>query len=126
MLLKLIIALNSFAYAYPSQLKLWKDDKYIPVVIKEHQGLHLSDVCLKKSPANCDAFNATKVVTTASATRTGTVGHPASRYCHDKNGVVRILISNDNKQYDFCLFKDGSMIDSWELYYKHFPKEVIK
>ncbi len=126
MFLKLVIILNSLAYAYPSQLKVWKDDKYVQVVIKEHAGLHLSDTCLKKSPVVCEAFSATKVATKPSLAKTGTAGHPASRYCHDKNGSVRILISEDNKQYDYCLFKDGSMVDSWDLYYKHFPKQEIK
>lgn len=120
-----LILLATICYAYPTTLKISQGEKYVDVRVREYEGLHLSEICFSKKNPKCDAYTATLTKSSPSITKTGLLGHPASRYCNDKNGLARILIAEDKKQYDFCLFKDGSMIDSWDLYYKHFPKRIV-
>lgn len=123
MLNVVFILLLSLAHSYPQKLKVFENANYTSVAISTQDKLHLNDKCSKLIPRKCEALIAASKKSTASTPKTDLTGHPASRYCHDKNGVARILISDDNKQYDFCLFSDGSMIDSWDLYYKHYPRE---
>jgi hypothetical protein len=126
MSLKFILCLIlSYSFAYPSSLKVSEGEKYVNVKIKEHKNIHYNDICFKGPTIKCEAFEATKIKIELSESKTGFVGHPAARYCHDRKAMVRILIAEDKKQYDFCLFKDGSMVDAWELFYKHFPKPTI-
>lgn len=123
----IFILFASTSYALnPNKMKLSKDNGYIDVTIRTYQNFHLSDNCFKSSGPKCDSFEATKKKIERTISKNQSVGHPAARYCHDKNGVVRILIDENKKQYDYCLFNDGSMIDSWDLYYEHFPKKEIE
>lgn len=41
--------------------------------------------------------------------------HDASLACVQLGGINQIVNSKDDKQYDFCFFKDKSFIDSWRL-----------
>jgi putative hemolysin len=115
------IFFSFICYAQPDSLMTYEDNKQVSITIKVHDGIHYSGDCLKTTKIKCDAFEATKSKVTASSPKSGTVGHPAARYCHDKGGANRILTSKENKQYDYCIFKDGSLVDSWELFYKHYP-----
>jgi putative hemolysin len=54
------------------------------------------------------------------------VGNPGANYCWDIGAKNRILKDEKNNQYDFCVFEDGSMIDAWNLYSKHYPPARIK
>ena len=42
-------------------------------------------------------------------------GHPASKACLRKKGSPIILEDTNKNQYDFCAFKDGSIIRSIDL-----------
>ncbi len=54
------------------------------------------------------------------------VGNMGANYCWDVGAKNRILLDSKNNQYDFCVFDDGSMIDAWNLYSKHYPPKRIK
>lgn len=123
MLLALFLNLQlSFASENVLLFQMRKGTDSIPVSIVEYNKLHLTKDCLKGSAPKCLAFEATKKKGTLAKPEIKLLGDPASRYCHGKQGVSRILESSDKKQYDYCLFSDGSMIDSWDLYYLHFSK----
>lgn len=42
-------------------------------------------------------------------------GHPASKTCLLHGGAPVILKDKKRNEYDFCRFKDNSLIDSWSL-----------
>lgn len=101
----------------------YKDDKYHSVRVERIEGNQYINCKNKK----CDALNflnGKSVVRKPNATPEA--GHPAAQYCWDAGAENRILKANtpDHDQSDYCLFKDGSMVDSWDLYLKHYP--VIK
>lgn len=98
----------------------FRNEKYETVRIEVVAG-HKFINCKKK---NCEALrflNAKPVERTSNATPEA--GHPAARYCWDAGAENRILKENNpaRAESDFCLFKDGSMVDAWDLYLKHYP-----
>lgn len=60
----------------------------------------------------CDAINA--LAFRVKATYIGD-NNPASAQCKKRNGSNQILEDKNKNQYDYCKFKDSSMIDSWNL-----------
>lgn len=48
----------------------------------------------------------------------GTLGNPASKYCGSKGGASVILEDKGHNQYDYCVFKEKYLVDSWDLYRK--------
>lgn len=120
--ISVIIYFTYSPISYAETFKISKAGKYTDVQVQEHLGLHITADCTKSKPPKCDALEATKEKVLSKGSKAPFIGHPASNYCKSKNGSSRILIGKDNKQYDYCLFQDGSMIDSWDLYYKHYPK----
>ena len=112
--------------ASPTEYRVFKDGKYEAVKVQEHNGFHLNEVCFKEKTPKCEALDATTKKVEASKSAIPLEGNPAARFCLDHNGLNRILLDKGNKQYDYCLFKDGSMVDAWDLYYHFNPKKVIK
>ena len=51
---------------------------------------------------------------------------PASQLCSIVDGKNLIAFNQKKEEYNFCEFEDGSLVNSWSLYYKFFPKTVIK
>lgn len=102
-------------------LKLYENGKYKTVKITDHQGAKLSESCVKKGKATCTAWT---VFSGKPATRSKAVkellGNPAALYCGDLKSKNRILKDEAGNQYDYCVFDDGSMVDSWTIYNKHF------
>ena len=115
-----------FANADVADLKMQSAGKYVPVKIQEYNGLKLTRDCFKSKIPKCDAFVATTKKTLISKSKIPLAGHPAARLCLDRDGLNRIVKDKDNKQYDYCLFKDGSMIDAWNLYYLTYSKTTIE
>ena len=120
-----ILTANS-TQAAPLELKVFKKDKYETVKIQEHKGLRLSGECFKTKTPKCQALDESARKVTPSKSAIPLEGNPAARLCLDHGGLNRILLSSDQKQYDYCLFKDGSMVDAWDLYNHFNPKKVIE
>jgi uncharacterized protein len=95
------------------------------VKIQEYNGLKLSQDCFKENIPRCEAFTAATKSTKLSSSASGIAGHPAARLCRERGGVNRIIGDPRNKQYDYCQFKDGSMADTWSLYYFTYPQPKI-
>lgn len=108
--------------AVAGNYRVFEKESYVDIKTRVFNNLELTEKCFKSVLPKCDAFDATIKKTPLSKSTTDMLGNLSSRYCHDKGGSSRILIDNDNRQFDFCLFKDKSMIDAWDLYYKHYPK----
>lgn len=117
-----IVCMMSVAHA-DQTLKYFNNDKYELMKIKTFQKANLNEACFKAGKPNCKAwtvFNGSPKERTKS--KTPLAGNPAANYCWDVGAKNRILKAQNNDEYDFCVFDDNSMIDSWDLYYKHFPK----
>lgn len=121
-LIYLLISVSAALASSPTAFKMYEGDKYIEVNIQQQGKLRLTKDCFKGKTPKCDALAASGKKVLAREPQGTSYGHPAVRYCHDKGGYARILIAADNKQYDYCRFNDGSMVDSWDLYYNDFRK----
>ncbi|MFV3407676.1 DUF333 domain-containing protein [Bdellovibrio bacteriovorus] len=98
--------------------------KYVVVSVLDYQGLTLSESCLKNGKMNCDAWKAAQTkLDVAKTPNVGVIGNPAARYCLSHKALNRILLDAKKAEYDYCVFPDGSVIDSWTLYNKHFSKK---
>lgn len=51
---------------------------------------------------------------------------PASQLCSLVDGKNLIAFNSKKEEYNFCEFEDHSLVNSWSLYYKFFPKTAIK
>lgn len=67
----------------------------------------------------CQALLSLKKKPVKSKIKNPVSGNPSSTHCWDMGGKPRILKDKKNNEIDYCLFKDGSMIDGWDLYYSH-------
>ncbi|KHD88562.1 MAG: hypothetical protein OM95_08645 [Bdellovibrio sp. ArHS] len=114
------LVLSFSAYAENISLKMYssKTKKYEEVKIFTQDGLKISSNCIKKGKPDCEALRVG--LGSAKEKPQGPVlGNPAARYCAAFNAGNRILKDEKNNEYDYCVFSDGSMIDSWSLYYRH-------
>lgn len=85
--------------------------------VEKLEGLQVNGECLKAREA-CLAMLA-KAPAPIPKGPENTVGHPASKYCHAKGGASVILIDVKHNQYDYCLFQNKYLVDSWDLYRKY-------
>lgn len=104
---------------YNGKTKAYDAQKFVKI-----KNAWVSESCAKNK--NCAALKALDKKVTLPPAKNGLAGNPGSSYCLEKGGVARILKDAGNSEYDYCLFKDGSMIDSWNMYSAHYPPNVIK
>ena len=108
-LILLILTINS---AMAKTLYLPSSKKSVPIEILTKDNVKINSLCLKLDK-KCKALMATKLKINKVKHQDGS--HPASVGCEQKGGESIILQDDKRNDYDFCLFKDGSMIDSWDL-----------
>lgn len=111
---------SSVVFAETYEMNLPK--KKVKLEIQKYEEVHLSESCLQKNKKpTCDAYAALTKKIKETHPNIPLAGHPAATFCGSAGGVNRILTKPNTTQYDFCEFKDKSMIDSWDLY-NHFHK----
>lgn len=121
--LLLLFLLSSSSFAQ-SSLRIFENGSYKEIKIVEYQEAHFSSNCLKTGKPHCKAWTAySGKPAPATKSNTPLAGDPAAQYCWALGAKNRILKSSENKQYDYCVFKDSSMVDAWNIYYKHFPRK---
>ncbi|MFM6928486.1 MAG: DUF333 domain-containing protein, partial [Bdellovibrio sp.] len=111
----LIVCLHSLPIkAAELTLRLYDGKRYEQVKTLEIQKTQFSANCLKNGKPSCDAWTVfSGKPKPESQNKTPLAGDPAAKYCWDVGSKNRILKSADNKQYDYCVFNDGSMVDAW-------------
>ena len=99
-------------------------NKYRKFKVFESEGLMLSADCqLKKM--KCEAFEAAnKKIDKIENPLRGV--SPASQLCSTLDGKNLIAFNHKKDEYNFCQFEDKSLVNSWTLYYKFFPKPQKK
>ncbi len=124
LLLTFLIA-HVFAHSQ-SPMTIVLKEKPEPLKTKKYEELILSESCFKSGKPQCQAYQVSLKKVPSSLPKTSMAPHPAAHYCQDVGGNNRIAKDATGAQYDYCLFKDGSLIDSWSLYNKHHALQVIK
>lgn len=93
---------------------------------KEVNELEYDTSCFKagKTPS-CEAAKAA-VLATPPKYKQENLFHPAAQFCEARGGKNLIALDHKKDEYNFCRFKDRSMVNSWAMYLKHNPKKTIK
>lgn len=106
-------------HAEDSSLQMFEKGKYQTVQIKKVQNVRIanckSDKCLALKALKDKPKKGGKVGVVS--------GNPSSAYCWDMGGKPRILKDKKGAEVDYCVFKDNSMIDGWDLFYAHNPQQ---
>lgn len=119
----MVLLIASSAAHADQTMKYFNNDKYEQRKIKTYQKANLNEACFKAGKPSCKAWTVYMAkAKTPTKNPTPLAGNPAALYCWDVGAKNRILKAQNGDQSDFCVFDDNSMIDSWDLYYKHFPK----
>lgn len=98
------------------------DNKYNNFKITEFENMKLSSSCFKNAKPNCGAYSLSLLKKNPPVPTSEGRFHPASIYCKELGGRPIIALNYKKDEYDFCMAKDKSLVSSWSLYYKHFPK----
>ena len=123
-LLFLMTLWMSPSYASTLSLRYFVNNKYTNVNIVQVGDLKVNELC--RNLSNCKAIAIAKGKPIQAKESTGsTFFNASSSYCWDVGAKARILKDAKNNEYDFCVFSDGSMIDAWNLYSKHYPVKSI-
>lgn len=105
---------------------LYSNGAYKVISTFEVEGLKLDSSCQPKAAKKptCEAF---QIGLNGKAKKNqGFNGSPASQFCSDLGGVNLIALNELKQEFNFCEFKDGSLVNSWSLYDKRNPKLIIK
>jgi putative hemolysin len=105
-------------------LSLYNGKSYDKIQVTQIEKLWVNDICVKNK--KCQALETAKTKKEMPVNNTGLAGNPASTYCLANKGVPRILKDEKRQEYDYCIFKDGSLVDSWDLYSKHYSPPAVK
>lgn len=108
-----------------NEFAVFIDKQYTIVKTKKFDGLLINAECSTSKP--CEALSAVKKTKVPlSKGPHPALQHPAAHHCADLGGKNLIAINANGEDENLCRFGDSSYINSWDLYYKHFPKTVIK
>lgn len=119
-ILSVLTCASSFAEE-DVQLKLYSSDKktYETILLIDYQKIRISKFCLKNQKMNCQAWTAIENKTLSKKETASMLGNPAAKFCLQQNAKNKILLDDKKREYDYCIFQDGSMVDAWNLYNKH-------
>lgn len=114
-----VLLLSKLAFA--KDFSLMVENGVKDVKTQTIDGAMFSQGCAQKDCLAWKTYQSPKMVNLQEELKKGLkkkneYGHPASKFCSLQEGKNLILRDEKNRQYDFCQFKDGSMVESWGLY----------
>jgi putative hemolysin len=115
--LALLILFLFSQVAYSLELYRFIDDKNpkMIVTIYDLDGMSVNEKCFKEK-AKCLTFFIEKTKHKKMFVKDKIqIGHPASENCSTLSGASEIFTDKENNQHDYCVFKEGYFIDSWNL-----------
>ncbi len=112
----LISLLSLTANSFAKEFALDTGEKIIKYNIVKVNNISVDDKCAKDIQ-KCMAYKAVKKKAKIPAkSETATlIGHPASKKCLNKGGAPLVLTDKLNNEYDFCIFKDKTLVNSWDI-----------
>ncbi len=112
-------ALKSDEYA------VFTDEAYKIFKTKKYEEFELDMSCFKKAKPDCVAYTMAQVKPKKPVFKHESINNIAAIHCADISGKNLIALDSKKREYNFCLFKDGSMLNSWSAYFKYNPVPVI-
>lgn len=112
----IFMAANLYADG-PQNYFFVENGKKVAVKVLAVESVNVNEVCEKDK--TCKALKIFKGKSFTGKLKNVIQGNYAGTYCKLVSGSVLILIDKDGSQYEYCEFKDKSMIDAWALYNTH-------
>lgn len=110
-----------------SEYAVFVEDKYEIFTTEKVEELELDSNCAKKKPPTCLAFLARERGGKGPvAPKHPGLNNPAALFCEAQEGRNLIAMNFKKQEFNFCRFKDGSMVNSWSLYLKKNPIPVAR
>ncbi len=109
-----------------NQLAIFKDEKYEIFTTREVNKINYSENCFKANKPNCEAYKMSLEKFPVPPPKNEFIVNPAASYCESMSGKNKIVLNSKKQEYDYCLFADGSMTDSWAVFLKHYPPQTVK
>lgn len=107
------------------EIAIFENGNYRKVKTIFQHGLTLSLDCIKKgAQPSCLAFSTSLAAPPPPTSKFN--GNPASQNCSEFKGANLIAFNAQKQEVNYCQFADGSMVNSWDLYYKRHPPTYIK
>ena len=87
----------------------------IMIYIASQKGQAQNNAIINEGQVQHNTTNQTQNGTTATGQNTG-MANPASVFCMQHGGMIRIVTAPDGSQSGLCVFPDGSQCDEWAYY----------
>ena len=88
--------------------------------------LEIDRRCFKNGKPKCEAYLFSQMKPASINSPDHYIANLGAAHCHAVYGMNLIALDSKRNQYNFCRFKDGSMVNSWSLYFKRNPAEATK
>jgi uncharacterized protein len=98
----------------------WSQNEKVSISLTKYNDLLISDNCIQNN--KCDALKIFKASPKSIKLSNVIQGNYAGAYCKKLQGTILILIDEKKNEYEFCQFKDKSLISAWKLYNEHSKK----
>jgi len=90
-------------------------NKELKVEIQKLDNILVNEECIKNKTICKKIIDEVKKNKSETKPEKGPLGNPASTKCSLNKGQSEILRDNKHNEYDFCLFEQKYLIDSWAL-----------
>jgi len=104
-LLLVLIALALLASGCTAPIIGGQKDEHGCLIAAGYSWCDAKQKCIRFFEENCTE--------NASATNTAQMANPASVYCLNKGGTLKIVTAEDGSQSGICTLKDGTICDEW-------------
>mgnify|MGYP001602787328 FL=1 len=105
---------------------IFLNDTYKVFKTKRFEELEIEVSCFKKNKPRCKAFDFSKIKPKEIKSTQASMNNFAAIHCADISGRNLIALDSKRNEYNFCYFKDGSMANSWSIYFKHHSVPIVK
>lgn len=100
---------------------IFLDDEYKIFKTRTVQEIELATDCFKKDKPDCLAYHISQQKPPPLKFIHETINNLGAVNCAGVGGKNLIAFDYEHKEYNFCRFTDGSMANSWSMYFKYHP-----
>lgn len=105
---------GEFTYFYDGDYHIFTTQKIDNIAYSHH--------CFKSKKPDCEAIRFSELNNKIVKLTNPEMTNYAAAYCAEIYGKNMVTFDHEKKEYNFCRFKDGSLVASWALFKAKNPK----
>jgi len=109
---------DEYAVFYNDSYQIFKTTKI--------EQLEFSTNCLKNKKLDCEAYRLSQLKNVKIKLKDPQMQNWGALYCEAIHGRNLIALDQKGNQSNFCRFEDGSLVNSWSLYFKNTKRPMVK